>query len=284
MQAKIDSFEPYLDPKRCSNKFRGSLKSDLAVNIVPSKPGSSKLPKSSPPKIKLRIPRDPPLFDIGKLPNLDESELNEAEAILELIDSFTVDTVTPEQTYRFVTLMRKAYAGSGFLNVLFSPKIVASWKEYRLSDAYDFETYFEDYQEFKEWWKAVNRDQQGEILAIGHEQSLAEKQAIDSMHRSTGGKTITPDLQRLIDQEHEDEHTSAFEDGQSGQEEQTLRDMPKTFPDPSQVGQKRAYDMAFETNSHSTPPTQQKHSSHRSSDQTVRLEAQKAAPAIDSSK
>jgi hypothetical protein len=169
------------------------------------------------------------------------------------------DLHTNNETIRLSTLLSKANAGEGSTSSIFSPRIIRAWLEYRYSEAYNYEIYFIDYSKFREWWKAVNRKSQGRMPP---NQSLLGMQASGNAHRTTGGKTITPELQRLIDDKHEDDHFSGTADDHDEQEEQeqsspdlsTRTNGGETDSQTSHNRRKRTYGVAFNASTRKPSP------------------------------
>jgi hypothetical protein len=167
MQAKIDSFQPFLETKSCSEELSESAEGDMSANDSFGFPTSTPS-EATPPKIKLRLS--------GRKTANDE-EMPESE-------------------------IRRA------------PDL-----------------------------------------------SVSEgMQASRNTHRTTGGKTITPELQRLIDEGNEDDHVSTVSDELDEQQEQTSHNLSSTTtgketPSPmSDNGRKRTYDMALNISPQRMPP------------------------------
>jgi hypothetical protein len=199
-----------------------------------------------------------PEFEIGQLSGLDKSEMNEIEDLIDLMDSGVLDT--NNETIRLSRLLSKANAGGGSTNSIFSTSIIRAWQEYRFSEAYDHEIYFTDYSKFREWWRAVNRKSQG---GVPHNQSLLDMQASGDTHKTTGGKTITPELQRRIDEQYKDDHYPVEQEEQSPPDLSTTANGGETDPRTNPNGRKRTHGMAFNASTRKPSPVMAEPSSPR---------------------
>jgi hypothetical protein len=178
--------------------------------------------------------------------------------------------MTSVRVNRLAELLSRAYPGKIPANKVFSAGGLAFWIYYRRSDAYDRTVTFSDYSNSKLWWKAVNRNGQGRMPP---NQSLLGMQASGNAHRTTGGKTITPALQRLIDDEHKDNHLSDTADDHDEQEEQeqsspdlsTTTNGGETDSQTSHNRRKRTYGVAFNASTRKPPPVMAELSSSKRS-------------------
>jgi hypothetical protein len=178
--------------------------------------------------------------------------------------------MTSVRVNRLAELLSRAYPGKIPANKVFSAGGLAFWIYYRRSDAYDRTVTFSDYSNSKLWWKAVNRNGQGRMPP---NQSLLGMQASGNAYRTTGGKTITPALQRLIDDEHKDNHLSDTADDHDEQEEQeqsspdlsTTTNGGETDSQTSHNRRKRTYGVAFNASTRKPPPVMAELSSSKRS-------------------
>jgi hypothetical protein len=178
--------------------------------------------------------------------------------------------MTSVRVNRLAELLSRAYPGKIPANKVFSAGGLAFWIYYRRSDAYDRTVTFSDYSNSKLWWKAVNRNGQGRMPP---NQSLLGMQASGNAYRTTGGKTITPALQRLIDDEHKDKHLSDTADDHDEQEEQeqsspdlsTTTNGGETDSQTSHNRRKRTYGVAFNASTRKPPPVMAELSSSKRS-------------------
>jgi len=237
MQAKIDSFKQYLDPEMCFDKSTGSQNSKPSTHITsltygpttPSKSLAVKPTKSSEhlsahsPKMRLinssntTLDAEIPKTDVRAFPGLSDAERDELEQLYDRVDSSQVNEVTVAEETRFRELLLKAYADSP-TNTALPRDIVATWRDYRLSEAYESTAItFDKYQGFKEWWEAVIYWSQNQMP---HQRSLTEEQASVEPQMIAGGKMITPGLQHRIKQEHKNDHYSLVTDNPCDPEEQ----------------------------------------------------------------
>jgi hypothetical protein len=120
------------------------------------------------------------------------------------------------------------------------------------------------------WWKAVDRNGQG---GTPPNHSLLDMQASGNAHRTTGGKTITPALQRLIDDEHRDHHFSdtAYDHDEQEEQEQSSPDLStatnggETDSQTSHNRRKRTYGVAFNASTREPSPVMDEPSSSKRS-------------------
>lgn len=237
MQAKIDSFKQYLDPEMCSentmsNKYRRpstSITSPTCLASVPSKSLAVKPTKSSEhlsahsPEMRpiilsnTTLDAEIPRTDVRAFPGLSDAERDELKQLYNRVDSSQVNEVTVAEETRFRELLLKAYADSP-TNTALPRDIVATWRDYRLSETYKSTAItFDKYQGFKEWWEAVIHWSQKQMP---HQRSLPEEQASVEPQMIAGDKMITPELQHRIKQEHKSDHYSLVTDNSCDAEEQ----------------------------------------------------------------